>query len=84
MSENVQVGLVAFIGFFFVSSLTWFFSSRRKSFIRTFVPPDELRNAVRGMRDEKQFRQGMRTISLLQFGVTFAILLVTLGAWLLA
>lgn len=84
LTENVVVGFYTVGAFFFISSLTWFFSSRRRLFIRTFVPPDELRNAVRGMRDEDLFRQGMRFIAMLQFGVTFLILLVTLAAWVLA
>jgi hypothetical protein len=81
VTENILNGFYAVGGFFFISSLTWLFSSRRKLFIRAFVPADELRQAVRDMRDDDEFRRGMRSIAYLQFGTTFVILLFVLGFW---
>ncbi len=42
MSDNIAVGFVVAGGFFLIDCVTWFFSSRRKTFNRTFVPREEL------------------------------------------
>ncbi len=82
MTENIQTGLFSAVGFFSIGCLTWFFSSRRKTFIRTFVPVEEFREASRSIPRDKSFRQGMRFIALLQMAVGVLITLIALGAWI--
>lgn len=82
MSDNILMGLIAASGFFVIGCLSWFFSSRRKFFIRTFVPPDELRKALRSIPRDKSFGQGLRFIALLQMAVGVLFALIALGAWL--
>jgi hypothetical protein len=83
MSNNIAGGFLAAVGFAMVASLTWFFSSRPRLFIRIFVPRDNLRDAVRGFLREPNSRRGMRTIAMLQFGVAILILLGAFVAWML-
>ncbi|MFN5907964.1 MAG: hypothetical protein ACK5YO_29750, partial [Planctomyces sp.] len=69
-------------GFFLIGCTTWFFASRRKTFIRTFVPADELREVSRSLPRGEQFRRGMRAMGLLQMGVGGLFAIIALGAWL--
>jgi len=64
MSDNIQTGFAAACGFFLIGCTTWFFASRRKTFIRTFVPADELREVSRSLPRGEQFRRGMRAMGL--------------------
>lgn len=82
MSDNIQAGFAAACGFFLIGCLSWFFSSRRKTFIRTFVPADELREVSRSLPRGEQFRRGMRAMGLLQMGVGGLFAIIALGAWL--
>ena len=59
---------IAFIGFSSIAAMTWFFSYRRRLFLRVFVPADELREAMRRIPRDPEFGRGMRVMALLQFG----------------
>ena len=69
------VPIIVPVGFFAIACLTWSFSTRRQLFLRTFVPPDELRACVRSLPRGDDFRKGMRTIAVIQFimAMLFAI-----------
>lgn len=82
ISDNIQAGLIAAGAFLAIGCLTWFFSSRREAFIRTFVPGDQLRKAARSIPRDASFTWGMRVIALLQLAMGAAVALITLGAWL--
>ena len=79
MNYNIETGVIAAGAFFVIGCLTWFFSSRRKTFIRTFVPADQLREASRSILRDKSFGQGMRFIGVLQMGTG---VLIALSTWL--
>lgn len=83
LTDNIQTALIAGGAFFLIGCVTWFFSSRRKAFIRTFVPADELREASRSVPRDKTYRQGMRSIALLQMAMGIVIALAAAGFWLL-
>ncbi len=83
MSDNIQTGFIVAGCFFAIGCLTWFFSSRRKTFIRTFVPTDELLEASRSIPRDGSFGQGMRFIALLQMSLGVLFALIALGVWLL-
>ena len=70
---------LAFWGFSAIAALTYFFSSRRRLFVRVFVPPEELRSVLRGLPRDPEFKRSMRTISLLQFA--FASVFGLVGLW---
>lgn len=82
MTRNIQTGFAAACGFVLIGCLTWFFSTRRKAFLRTFVPADELREVSRSLPRGEEFRRGMRAMGLLQMGVGGLFALIALGAWL--
>lgn len=76
--DDLLTFTLATVGFYGVAGVTWFFASRRRLFIRVFVPAHELRSAVRGIPRDPHFCRGMRFIALLQavaataFGVAAA------------
>lgn len=82
ISDNIQTGFAAACGFVLIGCLTWFFSSRRKTFIRTFVPADEFREVARSLPRGEQFRRGMRAIGLLQMGLGALFAVIAMVAWL--
>ena len=71
---------IAFLGFSFIAALTWFLSHRPRSFVRVFVPRDDLRGAIRGILRDPNFGPGMRFMALLQFSVAAIFGLIAL--WL--
>jgi hypothetical protein len=71
--------LVVFVGFATIAGLTYFFSSRRRLFIRVFVPRDEWKDALRGFSQREDFRSEMRQMASLQFCFAIAVSIV---AWL--
>jgi hypothetical protein len=71
---------VAFIGFASIAALTWFFSYRRRLFVRVFAPREELRVVMRNLARDPEFGQGMRVIALLEFAIAAMFGLV--GLWL--
>ena len=73
------IGAVAYT----IPSLTWYFSTRRKLFIRVFVPKDELKVALRGLPDDVQFRRSFRTCALLQLVVATVVLVAVIVVSLL-
>ena len=75
-ADHVSWGVL--VGFLGIASLTWFFSTRRKCFVRVFVPRDEWRNVVRHLPPELEWRRAMRWMALLQaiVGVTIWGLIV--------
>src|SRR5438105_2051551 len=68
----------AAVGFSSVAGLTWFFSSRRRLFIRVFVPRDE-RDAIRRILRDPGWERGMRIIVALQ--TVAAAVFVALALW---
>jgi len=82
MSNNIQTCLIGAVGFFVIGCIAWFFSSRRKTFIRTFVPRDVLREVSRSIPRDESFSRGMRGIALLQMAVGVLIALIATGVWL--
>ena len=75
MTQTASILLFSSLGFTSIALLTLFFSTRRKLFIRTFVPSDDLREFLRGQRQNPDFGRGMRTIAYLQ-------LLISGGLWI--
>ena len=73
---------LAFLCFSCIASLTWFFSSRPRLFIRVFVPADERRDAIHGILRNPHFCKGMRFIAYLQFSVASVFGLIALWLWL--
>jgi len=71
----------AFLGSISIAALTWFFSSRPRLFMRTFVPREELFGAGRRILRRDEFRRGMRLMALLQGGAACVFGLV--GLWCL-
>ena len=74
--------LFASIGFTSIALLTLFFSTRRKLFTRTFVPPDELQDFVRGQRNNPDFGRGMKTIGYLQLLLAGCLWIAFAVVWL--
>ena len=67
MTETASAMLFASFGFTAVAMLTWFFSTRRRLFIRVFAPADNLREVVRELRKSPDFTKGLRMMAILQF-----------------
>jgi hypothetical protein len=82
LSENTRNGFIAADAFFLIGCVTWFFSTRRKLFIRVFVPAEELRKTARSILRDSTYVQGMRFIALLQMGIGMIMALVSLAAYL--
>jgi len=81
---ETATGLLFFsFALFGIAGGTWFFSSRRRLFIRVFVPSQELWKAARPIlrQSEQQWRKPMRMMAMLQAFVAAVIGLV--GLWLL-
>lgn len=64
--EYRAAALVMSAGCYFIASLAWFFSSQPRQFIRTFVPPHELRRAAGPILRDPHYRRGMRAMAVLQ------------------
>jgi hypothetical protein len=79
VDSSTRLPIILPIGFFAIACITLFFSTRRRLFIRTFVPSDELRAWVRSLPRGDDFRKGMRSIAMLQFIV--AALLAIAALW---
>ena len=71
----------AFIGFSMIAMMTWFFSSRPRLFIKTFVPKEEYRHAVRSFLRNPDFGKGMRSMACLQFAVAVLFGIVAIWSW---
>ena len=65
-----------------VASMTLFFSSRPRLFVRYFVPREEWRGAVRAFVRNKEYTPGMRAMALLQFGFSAVFGAIGLTLWL--
>jgi hypothetical protein len=84
MGGSILKGFEAACVFLLLFGATWYWSSRRKAFIRTFCPPNELRVALRSLpRDEDSFRRAFRFIALLQLAAALALVIVTTAVWAL-
>ena len=75
MSNTIQTPLSVGCGFFLIGCLTWFFCCRRQTFLRLFVPADELRAACRSIPRGDEFRRGMRSMAMLQMGLGVVIVI---------
>ena len=82
MSTNAFNLMLASIAFTSIAMLTWFFSTRRKLFIRVFVPPDDFRNAVRSLPRKGDYTRSFRLIGALQFLLAGCFWIAFLFAWL--
>jgi hypothetical protein len=78
VDSSTRLPIIVPIGFLAIACLTWFFSTRRRLFIRAFVPSDELRAWVRSLPRGDDFRKGMRNIAMLQFIVAALFAMVAL------
>jgi hypothetical protein len=67
IEDKTGILIVGPVGFFAIACLTWFFSTRRRLFFHTFVPPAELRAYARSIPRGDDFRKGMRAIALIEF-----------------
>jgi len=81
MALDVGNLATAGIGFSAIAGLTWFFSSRRRRFVRVFVWREGLREAARGILRDPNDQRGMRIIALLQCAVAAAFGLTALWLW---
>jgi hypothetical protein len=81
--EAAATGILVTVMFSVVASLTWFFASRPRLFVRVFVPEEELRGAIRNCVRNPSFEPSMRTMSKLQFAVALWVgAALALGLWL--
>ena len=71
----------AFVGFTMVATGTWFFSSRPRLFIKTFVPKDQYRDVIRSILRNQDFGRGMRLIACLQFAMAAAFGFAAIWFW---
>lgn len=81
IEDETGILIVGPVGFFAVACLTWFFSTRRRLFIRTFVPPPELRAYARSIPGGDDFRKGLRAIALIEFVVATLFALAALWCY---
>jgi hypothetical protein len=72
---------LASFGFSAIAGMTWFFSSRRRLFVRVFTPREELRQVAGGILRDPNYQRGMRIIALLQFAVGALFGLAALWSW---
>jgi hypothetical protein len=79
VEERTGILIVGSVGTLAMACLTWFFSARRRLFIRTFVPPAELRAYLRSLPRGDDFRKGLRAIATIEFVV--AALFATAALW---
>jgi hypothetical protein len=82
LTENMRNGFIAAGAFFLIGCITFFFSTRRKLFLRIFVPPEELWKTARSILRDPSFTQGMRAMAILQMGVGIIMALVSLAVYL--
>lgn len=73
--------IVGAVGTLAIASLTLFFSTHRRLFVRTFVPPAECRAALRSLPRGDDFRKPMRTIAGIEFVVAALFALVALWCY---
>ena len=75
---RVEFLIVGSVGTFALAGLTWFFSSRRLLFIRTFAPLKKIHALDGTLPQDASFRTGMRVIARVEFLVAtlfaFAVL----------
>jgi hypothetical protein len=76
-TEAMPVGFIAFAS---IAAGTWFFSYRRRLFLRIFATKEDLRAVMRNLPRDPQFGQSMRAMALLQFAIAAIFGLVAL--WL--
>lgn len=81
MTDGTETGFIFGGGAFLIGCVTWFFSTRRRAFIRTFVPRGQLRQSCRSLARGDEFRRGMRTIAVLQMAAGIVAALIALAAW---
>jgi hypothetical protein len=67
VEDGTGILIVGPVGTLAIACLTWFFSTRRSLFIRTFVPPAEFRAYARSIPRGDDFRKGTRAIALIEF-----------------
>ena len=68
MNNAISNFLVAFIGFSAIGVGSWLFSSRPRLIVKTFVPKEDYRYAVRTILGNPEFTKEMRVIACLQIG----------------
>ena len=82
--SNAQTLAFSFVGFTVIASMTLFFSSHPRLFIKVFVPPEEYRNAIRSFVRDPNFCKGMRFMARLQFAVGALIGMTAIWIWFIS
>lgn len=78
MNENIQVALMIGCGFCSIGFIAWFFSTRPKAYIRTFVPKDEMRELARLLLRDEQWTPAMQLMAKLQVGLGIILAFIVL------
>jgi hypothetical protein len=80
--EAAGMGVVAWLLFSTVASLSWYFAPRPRHFVQVFVPKVEWRAAIRRCVHDPLFESSMRMMSKLQFAVALWVgAIVALGTY---
>lgn len=83
MDENLDAAMALlffWLGGSLIAGMTWWFSSRPRQFVRQFVPKEDWRGALPGIKNP-DYQRGMRQMAAIQLGV--AGLMGMIGLWLL-
>jgi hypothetical protein len=72
------MGLLVSIAFCLFPTITWYFSTRRKLFLRLFAHEENVRETMRAMKDGEQWTRVMRTMAKLQFCIGLLMLVAAL------
>ncbi|QDU11866.1 hypothetical protein [Gimesia aquarii] len=78
INESIQVALMIGCSFCSIGLIAWFFSSRPKAYIRTFVPKDEMREVARSLLRDEQWTSAMRKMAKLQIGLGIILAFIVL------
>ncbi len=68
--------VISGLGFYFIASMTWFFSTRREFFLRFFVPHEERERADKNMPKNRVFTKGLRGFAIAEFVIGTIFLLI--------
>ena len=82
MNYNIIVLLISGGSFYLIGCLTWFFSTRRKTFVRTFVPSEEQHEVYRSLLRNEEFTRNMRLLAKLQMLVGILAVFAVFVVWI--
>jgi protein-S-isoprenylcysteine O-methyltransferase Ste14 len=66
-------GILVSLMFSIIATITWFFASRPRLFVRVFCPKEDRREGIRKCVRDPSFEPSMRMMSKLQFAVALWI-----------